>query len=125
MYARVVLMGVVTLVALSGCATFRGLAAGETEQLLSAAGFQSRPADTDERLQDLRTVPPFKIVTRNTDGNVVYTYVDPKSCKCEYVDGSKEYAAYQCLVTERQIAQQRVWTDEEQRWGGWGPWYWR
>jgi hypothetical protein len=125
MYARAVLMGVVTLVALSGCATFRGLAAGETEQLLAAAGFQSRPADTGERLQDLTPVPPFKIVTRNDDGNVVYTYADPKNCKCVYVGGSKEYSAYQRLVTERQIAQQRIWTDEELRWGGWGPWYWR
>ena len=125
MYARAVLMGVVTLVALSGCATFRGLAAGETEQLLSAAGFQSRPADTDERLQDPTALPPFKIVRRNTDGNIVYTYADPKTCKCVYVGGSKEYSAYQRLVTERQIAQQRIWTDEELRWGGWGPWYWR
>ena len=46
-----------------------------------------------------------------------------ESCKCVDVGGSKEYAAYQRLVTERQIAQQRIWTDEES--GGWGPWYWR
>ena len=43
MYARAVLMGIFTLVTLSGCATFRGLAAGDTEQLLAAAGFQKFP----------------------------------------------------------------------------------
>ena len=39
---------------------------------------------------------------------------------------SAEYSAYQHLVTERQIAQERIWAEEDDMDSGlWGPWYWR
>jgi len=36
-------------------------------------------------------------------------FANPYKCRCVYVGGSKEYAAYQHLVTERQIAAGRIW----------------
>ena len=62
---------VAALLALSGCATIRAHEAATTERLLAAAGFQMRPAESPERVRDLATMPPLKVVEDNliVDGN--------------------------------------------------------
>jgi len=108
------------LLVLSGCATIRRHEAARTEQLLAAAGFQRRPADSPERRQDLTTMPPFKLVAQSKDGNVVYTFSDPANCRCLYVGGPNESSTYERLRVEREIA-----TDmNEASMNGdvWGPW---
>jgi hypothetical protein len=114
----------ICLVTLSGCATIRRHEAAGTEQLLAAAGFEMRPADNPERQGDLAAMPPFKIVARNRDQGVTYTYADPDRCRCLYVGGPKEYTAYQHLLVEKQIVQQRLWLEQQQMdWAVWGPWW--
>lgn len=76
--------------------------AASTEELLAAAGFEMQPADTPERLADLKSMPSRKLVARSTDGKVVYTYADPEWCRCVYVGGPEEYSAYRRL-TLRQV----------------------
>ena len=126
MRIRHVVVFAAALLTLSGCAAIRRHEAGSTEQLLAAAGFQMRPADNPERVNDLAVMPPLKIVARNQDNDVRYTFADPYKCRCLYVGGSKEYSAYQHLVTEQQIAQERLWAEEDRmNWGLWDPWYWR
>jgi len=126
MRTRHILIFATVLLALSGCAAIRRHEAASTEQLLAAAGFQIRPADNPERVHDLAVMPPLKIVARSQDNSVRYTFADPYKCRCVYVGGSKEYSAYQRLVTEQQIAQERLWAEEDSmNWGLWGPWYWR
>ena len=126
MHTRHVLVIAAALLTLSGCAAIRRQEAASTEQLLAAAGFQMRAADNPERVHDLTVMPPLKIVARSQDNNVRYTFADPYKCRCLYVGGSKEYSAYQHLVTEQQIAQERIWAEEDaMNWGLWGPWYWR
>jgi len=126
MRTRHVLVFAAALLTLSGCAAIRRHEAASTEQLLAAAGFQMRPADNPELVHDLAAMPPLKIVARNQDNDVRYTFADPYKCRCVYVGGSKEYAAYQHLLTERQIAQERIWAEEDDMDSGlWGPWYWR
>ena len=110
------------LVALSGCATMRRHEAASTEQLLTAAGFQMRPANSPELLRDLTTMPPLKLVSRSKDGNAVYTFADPENCHCLYVGGSKEYSEYQRLRVERENA--AVMNEELLDWAAWGPWSW-
>src|SRR5437667_529623 len=110
---------------LTGCATIRGSDARSTEQLLAAAGFVMRPADTAERQQRLAALPPYRLESRTKDGKVVYTYADPGACQCLYVGGSKEYAEYQRLRVQRQIAEDQAWAAQETQmdWGIWGPWW--
>jgi hypothetical protein len=79
----------------TGCATIQRYQASRTEEVLAAAGFQKRPADTAE----LRSVPPYRITRRTQGGNVVYTYADPDNCRCVYVGGDKEYSEYERLST--------------------------
>jgi hypothetical protein len=117
-------LAAVCLVTFSGCAAIRRHEAAGTEQLLAAAGFEMRPADNPERLRNLAAMPPFKIVARDRDRRVTYTYADPDKCRCLYVGGPKEYTAYQRLVVEKQIEQERLWREQQEMdWSVWGPWW--
>jgi hypothetical protein len=102
-YRNVVVLALIIALPLAGCAAIQRSAARDMEQLLAAAGFQAKPADTLESRADLRTMPPRQLVARPEDGNFAYTYADPDYCQCLYVGGPKEYAAYQRLAMEEKI----------------------
>jgi len=124
--ARMVLsVGLSVAVLLTGCAAIQRSEALSTEQLLAAAGFVKRPADTAERQQHLAALPPYRLESRTKDGKVVYTYADPGGCQCLYVGGSKEYSEYQRLRVQRQIAADQAWAAQQAQmdWGMWGPWW--
>jgi hypothetical protein len=109
----------------TGCAAIQRSQARDTEQLLAAAGFRMQLADTAEQQQQFAAMPAYRLVNRPKGDGVEYTYADPMSCKCVYVGGSKEYTEYQRLMTEQQIAQERIWAEENSMgWRPWG-WYWR
>jgi hypothetical protein len=91
-----------------GCAAIQRYEERDTERMLAAAGFHTRPADTPERQEDLRSIPPHRIVSRTKDGSVVYIYADPDNCHCLYVGGNKEYSEYERLRVQREITQRRA-----------------
>jgi hypothetical protein len=111
---------------LTGCATIRGSEARSTEQVLAAAGFVMRPANTAERQQRLAARPPYRLESHTQDGKLVYTYADPDGCKCLYVGGPKEYSEYQRLRLQRQIAVDEAWGAHvaDMDWDLWGPAWW-
>ena len=71
--------------------------------MLVAAGFHMRLADPPERQEELGPIPPYRIVRRTQDGNIVYIYADPGVCHCLYVGGNQEYAEYERLRVESDI----------------------
>ena len=95
------------MVLLTGCATIRGLQARDTEEL-SAGGV-------------LISEATYRLVSRTKDGTVQYTYADPDNCRCVYLGGSKEYAEYRRLATERRLDDERRRAAEDV-WGrnSWG-----
>ncbi len=111
---------------LAGCATIRGSEARSTEQLLAAAGFVMRHADTAERQQRLAARPPYRLESHTKDGKVVYTYADPDGCKCLYMGGPKEYSEYQHLRLQHRIAVDEAWGAHvaDMDWDLWGPAWW-
>ena len=111
----------VALLALSGCATIHQQQAADREQLLAAAGFQQRAASDPEQHEDLSTMPPYKIVKRNANGDVLYTFADPEFCHCVYVGGPKEFSEYQRLLVDREIA--RDLSEASMNWGSSGVWW--
>jgi len=116
------LLALAVVLAVTGCASIRRNEAASTEELLAAAGFQMRPADTPERLAELNSLPRQKFVTTIKDGNVVYTYADPDKCHCLYVGGQREYSVYDQLKINKEIA-----TDEAEATIGYpwsSPWWW-
>jgi hypothetical protein len=119
-------------VAGTGCSAIRKSEAQSEENLLAAAGFKAKPADTTEKLAQLKALPALKMEMRTGDGGQVgYSYADPYNCKCLYVGGPQQYAEYQRLAVKQQIAMDRVEAAEAQEdaeldwgmWGGFGPWY--
>jgi hypothetical protein len=112
-----------SLAAVSGCATLRGQDAVSTEELLVKAGFQKRNAETPEQVQNLASMPPFRIVARGVGGDAAYTYADPVNCHCLYVGGPRQYVEYQRLATEREVDEGELWADTDgMDWGMWGGW---
>jgi len=124
---------ILPLVALSlsvtGCAAIRAHQAVETEQVLAAAGFQVKPADTPEKLAHLQTLTPRKVVRYSRDGQPQYVYADPETCKCLYVGDEQRYQKYQELSLQKKIADEQMsaaqtnW-DASINWGAWGPLGW-
>ena len=91
-----------------GCAVIQGYVARDTERMLATAGFTMRPVDTPEGQETLRSISPHQVVSRTTDGNVVYMYADPDNCRCLYVGGRNEYSEYQRLILERETIQREA-----------------
>jgi hypothetical protein len=115
----------VVLPALSGCAGLRAQGAASTEELLAAAGFQKRQADSADQTRNLASMAPFKLVVRGMGGDVAYTYADPVNCRCLYTGGPNEYVKYQRLATERDIAEGDLWVEDDgMDWGLWGGAWW-
>ena len=116
------LLALVAALPLAGCATLQRREAGNTEQLLAAAGFQAKPADTPAKVANLDAMPPRKLVSQVKDGKFAYGYADPDGCKCLYVGGPQEYSTYQRLAIEKRIADDECQTAMD--WNLWGPWWW-
>jgi hypothetical protein len=114
----VLVLALAAMMILTGCATIRRSGARSTEEMLAAAGFVMRPADTAEQHQRLAARPPYRLESHTKDGTVVYTYADPDGCKCLHVGGPKEYSEYQHLRLQRQIAADEVWGPTRPTWSG-------
>jgi hypothetical protein len=90
---------------LAGCAAIEKQETKSTEQLLSAAGFTIRPADTPDKLASLQAMKQRKVVRRETkDGQLQFLYADAAVCRCLYVGDEQAYQQYQKLAVQQQIA---------------------
>jgi len=119
------LFGVIVAVTLANCASQE---AKSTEQLLAAADFQVRYADTPQKLAKLETLTQRKLVAHSADGGVRYVYADAAGCKCLYAGDEQAYKRYQKLAVEEKIAGEQEMTarlnrDAEMDWGLWRPWH--
>src|SRR5437870_5180514 len=99
----------------AACAAIQRFEVRDTERMLVAAGFHMRLADTPEPQEDLRSMPPYRIVSRTKDHDVVYMYADPDNCHCVYVGGNKEYSEYERRMVEREITQRTAEKQEGRR----------
>lgn len=113
------------LVMLAGCAAMKAREVADTEQLLSAAGFKSKIADTPEKQAHLQSLTQDKIVPHNRDGEVYYVYADAETNSL-YVGDETAYQRYQQLAAEKEIAEDQLEAaeineDAAMDWGMWGP----
>lgn len=116
--------------ALSGCSA--GVV--QKEDLLSASGFQYRPADTPQRIASLQTLPAHRFVRQVRDGRAFWLYADPTVCKCVYAGSDEAFSAYKQAVFQQKLADEnlmaaRISQDaaidqlELGPWAPWGPYY--
>ncbi len=97
------------------------------EDNLSAAGFMVRPANTPEREDMLKRLPPHKFVQRAQGDTVDYVYADPLVCNCLYVGTQQAYNQYKLHEQQQHLADEAqltadTYADSTWNWGAWGPW---
>jgi hypothetical protein len=115
-------------VLLSACATPQQIVQ-DREDLLAAAGFTLRPANTPQRQDLLRTLPPNRFVQRVRGDRVVYLYADPLVCACLYIGDQAAYGRYRQEVFQRRVASDQLLAAQMNQnaawdWGPWGPGWW-
>jgi hypothetical protein len=125
---RALIISILMAISLGGCASMELARRENTENLLSAAGFEIIPANSPERQKSLSALIPFTIV-RNWNGDEVrYAYADPEQ-NILYSGNQGAYAKYQQFRLQQQIANANMhaaqlnmnaanqWND----WACWGP----
>jgi hypothetical protein len=124
MPARVISFALIASAALLAACTSPQQAVANREDLLAAAGFVAHPANTPQRLQELKTLTPNRFVRKPKGNGFLYVYADPLVCNCLYIGDQAAYGRYQQDVLNRNIANENQTTaelaSEEWDWGGWG-----
>jgi hypothetical protein len=127
------LCGLAIALSVAGCASQQAMTQN-TEQMLAAAGFLQKPADTPKREARLASLTPYHILSQRLlvggQDTVGYVYADPQYCHCVYVGDPTAYQRFQQLALQQQMQQQQIaaadmaYTDSF-GWGDWGPYpYW-
>lgn len=80
------------------------------ENMLSAAGFQFRPADTPVKLAAIKTLPPHRFVQQTSNGQPIWVYADPTICVCLYVGNQQAWQTYRQMVFQQNIANEQQMT---------------
>jgi hypothetical protein len=126
-WVRYSVVGLALGLGLAGCTAIEKHDASQTEQLLAAAGFQMRPADTPAKLADLERQRQRKLVSQDRNGEMTYLYADAVDCKCLYSGDQENYDRFQKLQVQQNDAQQEMMAAElnqqaAMNWEMWGPW---
>ncbi len=115
--------------AFAGCAMIERQEVTDVEQMLSAAGFQMKYANTPEKLAHLQTLTQMKLVPHTDGDQTRFVYADAKYCKCVFAGDQDAYRRYQALALQKSIADEQrqaamMNEDAAMNWGMWGPWGW-
>lgn len=120
-----------TALALAGCASPLQRAQSQGN-LLAAAGFVQRPANTPRRRAEMERLPPNRIVRAVHHDKVVYLYADPLACDCLYIGNQHAWSYYQRELLRLHVSNQRLAAAQmnenaamQWAWGPWGPGWWR
>lgn len=81
------------VLALAACAT--GPTPPTKPEMMVAAGFKLKLADTPTKLSALKVLPQHKFIHRDVNGKTLTVWADLAGCKCLYVGGPKAWETYQ------------------------------
>jgi len=85
-----------------------GTGASAKGDMLVAAGFVPKNADTPSRIAALKSLPPNKFVSRAKNGGPRYLYADPTVCGCIYVGDQQAYDQYRQMATQQAVSNDQV-----------------
>ena len=120
-YSRFIVVAVL-LAAATGCAT-----SGSSENLLAAAGFQQRTADTPQKQERLNSLPRNQLTLITWKGRNYYVQPDSTNPNIAWVGSPAEFQTYQQLRLARQLSNENLMAAQMNQnammgWGGaWGP----
>ena len=114
---------------LYSCAAIEAHNVADKEQMLAAAGFTMKLADTPAKLAHLRQQAQHKITAYTKSGDTYFVYADATDCECLYVGDNAAYTKFQALQVQQNIASEQQVTAEmnqnaEMNWGMWGAGSW-
>lgn len=120
--------GLAASLALAGCETQQQVVS-QKEDLLAAAGFEARPANTPTRQAMLARLPANHFAMRDVNGTTVYLYADPIACSCVYFGSAAAFSKYKQERFQQRIANEQettaeLYSDPGWGWGAWGPGFW-
>ncbi|HRT50444.1 MAG TPA: hypothetical protein P5279_08135 [Anaerohalosphaeraceae bacterium] len=106
---------------LVGCASE---ASAIRREMLAAAGFDRKEADTPDEIAILRSMPQHEVFSRSQDGELCFVYADAIYCGCMYVGDEAAYRRYVAMVAERRLVLKRVLRPDFSGFSRsiWGPW---
>jgi uncharacterized protein YceK len=119
-FLKIILILIFTGLLVTGCAAIKKHNTADTEKLLSAAGFTMHPADTAEKMAHLKNQPQLKIVPRQKDGKMYYTYADVQYAKALFVGNEVAFQHYQNISIQKHNAEEEE-VAPNMDWDGWGP----
>ena len=73
----------------------------QIEEILVAAGFNFKEADTPQKMEQLKTLPQGKFLRHQIDGKSYYLYPGSPECKCLWKGDHAAFLRYQQLTQER------------------------
>ncbi len=111
--------------ALAGCAGMPASGGQSTAQLLDAAGFQMRVADSAAQQTALQALPQRQVVRAARQGKARYLYADAGN-QLLFMGDDNAYQRYRQLLQEERLEAERrraAETREAERmeWEMWGP----
>src|SRR5438046_2725140 len=118
-----IVVAVALLTLAAGCATTNA----PSENMLAAAGFQQRTADTPKKQEVLKTLPKNQLTLITWKGKNYYVQPDSTDPNIAWVGTPAEYQTYQQLRLAKQLSNDNLMAaqmnqDAMYRWGGaWGP----
>ena len=96
----------------TGCASIQAGPTRTMEQMLDAAGFEIRVAETPEALAQLQALPARKLLVRpqsgEQSGEQQYAYADPTGCHCLYVGTEQNYQELRNLQQQARVTAERA-----------------
>lgn len=114
---------------LYACAAIETQNIDDKEQMLAAAGFTMKLADTPDKIAHLQQQVQHKIIAYAKNGETYFVYADATDCGCLYVGDNAAYAKFQELQVRQNIANEQQMAAEMNQdaamdWGMWGfgPW---
>ena len=81
------------VLAASGCA-YPDASVGQGP-MLAASGFAQLAADTPQKQAALAQMPPYTLVRKPWNGQMLYAYTGDAACQCIYIGNDAAFARYQ------------------------------
>jgi hypothetical protein len=99
----ILLFGAAVTLVFAGCTITAKPTVAQRENLLEAAGFEIKAADTPEKIEKLKALPQRKFIRQEVAGKLYYLYADASHCQCLYKGTEKEHRAYKQLAREHKM----------------------
>jgi len=99
------------MLVLAGCAALQpdpNQDAKDQQMMLSAAGFKMMPANSPEKLAEVKALPQLKLdYYANSEGKTHYWMADANYCGCVYIGNDQNFQQYENLKFQKRLTDQQ------------------